>query len=486
MTATLQMPPMIIGGAEARPDRPRRVYRSPGGGQAMTEILLGNADDVEAAVAAAHSGAATMAEMEPDERQRRCLVTAAAIQGRSEELARILSREHGKPVHAEALGELLGCADAFLQAGGQARWMPASHYALSNPDKRILATRRPRGVYGVITPWNFPVGLACMYYLAPGLAAGNAIVWLGAPSTNAVQGELAGIVAKQWPAGALNFITGEGAQVGQALITHPGVDAVGFTGSTATGQLVARAAAGKPCMLELGGNGPTIVLADADIELAAERIARGTYTNAGQICTATGRILAQRSVAGALAEALAQRADQIVLGNPEDEETTMGPVHLESLAQRVVGQITDAVDRGAQIITGGRIRPDMPTDQFVEATVVDGVSPEAPLHREETFGPVAPIISFGSAAEMWRLSAASPYGLHAAIFSRDVEHAVSIAEKLRFGHVNLNDTSAYWEPAIPAGGATGTPSGIGRTGGPWSVQEMTELFTITMQVGSRD
>lgn len=486
VTASLHVPPMIIGGSEARPARPRRTYRSPATGEPVTEILLANADDVDAAVDAARAGAVAMAAMAPDERERRCARTAAAIEQRGEELARLLTREHGKPLRTEATGEIAGAADAFLQAGGQARWMPASHYRLSAPDKRLLTIRRPRGVYGVITPWNFPVGLACMYYLGPGLAAGNAIVWLGAPSTNGVQGELARIVAEHWPAGALNFLTGDGPEVGQALIRHAGVDGVGFTGSTATGLRVAEAAAGKPTMLELGGNGPTIVMADADVELAAERIASGTFTNAGQICTATGRILADRRVAEPLAEALAERARRVVLGDPEDDATTMGPVHLESLAERVVDQVAQAAARGARVLTGGRVRPDMPTRHFVEPTVVAGVPGDAALHCDETFGPVAPIVSFSSAEEMWRLIGASRYGLHAAIFSGNVERAVAVAEKLRVGHVNLNDTSAYWEPAIPAGGAAGTPSGIGRSGGPWSVEEMTELFTISLEVDGHD
>jgi acyl-CoA reductase-like NAD-dependent aldehyde dehydrogenase len=480
MTAPLYSPAMLIGGSEFRPDRKRRTYRSPATGESVTEILLGTPEDVDKAVAAATGALADLAALSLDERARRCEDTARALEENADPLARVITREHGKPLHSEALGEVRASAEAFRQAGAQARWLPVSHYPLSTSGKRLLALRRPRGVYGVVTPWNFPIGTAAMYYLGPGLAAGNSIVWVGAPSTNAAHWEFARIVASHWPEGALNLVTGDGAIVGQAVVGHPHVDAVGFTGSTPVGLQVARAAAGKACMLELGGNGPTLVLEDTDVELAAERIAGGSFTNAGQICTSTGRILAHERVASALAEAIAGQAASIILGDPEDEKTTMGPVHLASLAERVLGQVEGAAAAGANVVTGGRRVADAPTGQYLEPTVVDRVPPEADLHREESFGPVAPVVHFSSEAEMWRLVAASPYGLFGAVFSRDVERALGIAERLRCGHVNVNDTSAYWEISIPAGGAAGAASGTGRTGGPWSVAEMTEVLTVTV------
>lgn len=476
-------PPMLIGGETVRPDRERRVYFSPATGAPTTEILVGTAQDINAAVEAARRAATEVASLGLDARAQLCEETARDIEEHAQAIARVVTRVHGKPLHSEALGEVLGSAGAFRQAGQQARWLSVSHYPLSTPRKRLLAVRRPRGVYGVVTPWNFPLGVALMYYLGPGLAAGNAIVWVGAPTTSAAQWAVAEIIARHWPKGALNMVTGDGPIVGQALVGHPGVDAIGFTGSTPVGREVARAAAGKPMMLELGGNGPTLVLDDADVERAAACIAGGSFTNAGQICTATGRILASDRVAGPLAEAIAAHASSLVLGDPEDERTTLGPVHLASQADRVLQQVRAAADAGAVVVTGGARREDAPTRHYVQPTVVDRVPGGAALHCEESFGPVAPIIRFASDAEMWRLVAASNFGLFGAVFSRDVERAIEVAEQLRCGHVNINDASSFWEISIPAGGAAGSDSGVGRAGGPWSVAEMTEVFTMTVESG---
>jgi succinate-semialdehyde dehydrogenase/glutarate-semialdehyde dehydrogenase len=292
---------------------------------------------------------------------------------------------------------------------------------------------------------------------------------------------VAEILARHWPTGAINLLTGEGPVVGQALVSHPKVSAVGFTGSTAVGREVARAAAGKPTLLELGGNGPTVVLEDADVDRAAARIASSSFSNAGQICTSTGRIIAHERAAAGLAEAIANHASKLVLGDPEEDRTTLGPVHLASQADRVVRQIRQAAEQGATVVTGGSRLEDAPTSQYLLPTVVDRVPADSALHCEESFGPVAPIVRYSTDAEMWRLIDSSNYGLFGAVFTRDVERAIGIGERLRCGHVNVNDASSFWEISIPAGGAAGTDSGIGRTGGPWSVAEMTEVFTMTVQ-----
>ena len=481
MSDVMYRPPMIIGGKAVRPDRERRVYRSPGSGAPTSEILLGTGQDVDAAVTAARAAAPEMAAMGVDERVARCDETARDLEEHADEIALMITRTHGKPLHSEARGEVLGSAGAFRQAGHQVRWLTVSHYPLSTPGKRLLAVRRPRGVYGIVTPWNFPLGVPIMYYLGPGLASGNAIVWVGAPTTTAPQALVAEIIARHWPAGALNLVTGDGAAVGQATVAHPGVQAIGFTGSTPVGRKVAKAAAGKPMLLELGGNGPTIVLEDADIERAGARIAVGSFANAGQICTSTGRIIAHERVARELAEAIAEHARRLVLGDPEDERTTLGPVHLEAQADRLLDQIEGAVAGGARVITGGGLLEAAPTRQYFEPTVIENVPARADLHCSESFGPIAPIVRFGSEAQMWELMAASNFGLFGAVFSRNLERAIGIGERMRVGHVNINDASSFWEICIPAGGATGSDSGIGRSGGPWSIAEMTEVLTMTIE-----
>lgn len=482
MSTARYTPAMSIGGKDARPDRRVRTLTSPVTGRPATDILLGTAEDVDAAVNAARAALPELAALELDGRMRLCERSAEAIENRADEIADVLTLVHGKPRHSEAIEEVRGAATAFRQAGAAARWMVETHYPLSVPGKRLITRRRPRGVYGILTPWNFPVGLASIYYLGPGLAVGNAIVWVGAPTTTAAHRMLLDTILPLWPAGAVNLVTGDGPVVGQALAAHPGVNGIGFTGSTPGGLAVARTAAGKPIALELGGNGPTIVLEDADISLAATRIASGSFSNAGQICTSTGRVLAHESVASELAEALGAQADRIVVGDPFNPQTSMGPVHLADLAERVLGQIDAAVSAGGTLVRGGQ-RIEAPTPQYLTPTVIDNVPPDSALHREETFGPVAPVVHFSDTAELWNLIRASPFGLHAGIFSRDVERAIGLAEQLPVGHVNVNDTSAYWEWSIPAGGASGAASGVGRTGGPASVEEMSELFSMTVEAG---
>ncbi len=439
---TLHHPQMLIAGQPHSPRRDTRTYASPSKGDAVSEILLGTPEDVDLAVAAARAALPEVAALTLDERADLLRTTAASIRAHASEFADLLALEHGKTYHGDAPGEIEASAAALEAAGGQARWLTEAHYPLSTPGKRLLTVRRPRGVYGILTPWNFPLGIATQYYFGPGLAAGNTMVWVGAPSVNSTHALLAEIIAGLWPAGALNFITGDGPVVGQALASHPGVDAVGFTGSTPVGNAVQIAAVGKPSFLELGGNGPTIVLADADIERAAEKIATGSFTNAGQICTASGRILVHGSIGAQLAEAIAEQSKRFVLGDPFDAATTMGPVHRSELAEAVLGQVSRAVESGARVVVGGERLQGAPTSNYVLPTVVDDVPADSDLHRAETFGPVAPLVHFDTDDELRSLLSASRFGLHSGIFSRDVEKALTLGESLRVGHVNINDTSA--------------------------------------------
>ncbi|PSK89692.1 succinate-semialdehyde dehydrogenase/glutarate-semialdehyde dehydrogenase [Murinocardiopsis flavida] len=479
--------PMFIDGKEHTPDRPTRVLRSPGDGTECGAIRLGTTEDVDLAVRAARAAAPGLRTTPVFERADLCRRLADAVAANRTDLARRLSTEHGKPFHTEAHGEIDAVVNAFRDAADQVVSMRTESIAVRDPAKRVAVTRRPRGVYAVVTPWNFPLAVASIYYLAPGLATGNALVWTPAPSVAGVAAELTAILHDAGlPAGALNLVTGEGPVVGNAAIRHPGVDAVAFTGSTATGHRIAEAAVGKPLQLELGGNGPTIVLPDADLDLAARAIAGGCFANAGQICTSTERILAHRDIATPLAERIAEHAAAVVLGDPFDPATTMGPVHTADLAAKVRGQVEAAVAGGGRLVAGGTALPDAPTPNYVPATVVDGVPHDAELHVAETFGPVAPVVHFADDAELRSLVHRSDFGLSGAVFSADIERAIPLAESLPCGIVNLNEASSYWEPNIPAGGVSGTGSGYGRTGGPWSLEEMTEQQAIVITTRSGD
>ena len=257
--------------------------------------------DAQAAIEAARKGHRTLARMTAWERAALCNGVADEMTRRRADLADILAREQGKPLVAEAFGEVDAAITGFREAGELIKWMEGDYIPVETPGVRAISFRKARGVYAVVTPWNFPVNIP-VEYLAPCLAAGNGVVWVPAPTTSACATVLMEcLAAAGLPDGAVNLIHGPGDVVGDEIVAHPGTDGIGFTGSPATGGIIASRGAGKPMLLELGGNGPVIVLDDADLDKAAEAAAFGCFFNAGQVCAATGRILTTRSVHEALA-----------------------------------------------------------------------------------------------------------------------------------------------------------------------------------------
>ena len=347
---------------------------------------------------------------------------------------------------------------------------------------RALSFRKARGVYAVVTPWNFPINIP-VEYLAPCLAAGNGVVWVPAPTTSACAGVLMEcIAAAGLPDGAINLVHGPGDVVGDEIVANPGTDGIGFTGSPLTGATIAKRGAGKPMLLELGGNGPVIVLDDADLDKAADAAASGSFFNAGQVCAATGRILTTRSVHRELAEKLAERARAIKLGDPLKDDTTMGPLNNPAVVAKIHEHVADGVRLGGDLLTGGRAVGDLGSDLFYAPTVIDNVPGEALLNNAETFGPVAPIIVCEDDDDLIRVANSAGHGLSAGVFTRDLSRAFRFGEEIEAGIVNINSPSSYWELHLPFGGAPGKSSGIGRLGGKHTLQAVTEIKTITFNV----
>jgi len=246
--------------------------------------------------------------------------------------------------------------------------------------------------------------------------------------------------------------------VGDEIAGNPGVAAIGFVGSVEAGRMVATRAAGKDLLLEMGGNGPLVVLDDADLDAAVAATLTACFLNAGQSCTAGERILVQESVHDAYLERLAAAvARGIRLGDPMDDSTTMGPVNNEATAAKMDRHVGDAVAHGARVVAGGRRAAGLPTSLYYEATVLDGVTEEMEVAREETFGPIAPITVIGDEAEALRIVNESPYGLLAAVFTRDLGRGLRFAEAVRTGWVNINEGTNYWESHLPFGGRAGGP-----------------------------
>ena len=315
---------------------------------------------------------------------------------------------------------------------------------------------------------------------APALAAGNTVVWVPAPTTTACCGVLADVIAESGlPAGVMNFVPGPGPVVGDALAGHPGVAAVGFVGSVGTGSSVAARSAGKTQLLELGGNGPMVVLEDADLELATEAALEAAYLCAGQSCTAGERFLVHAAVCAEFIERVAAATrERVRLGDPFDPQTTMGPPNNEATADKFDRHVADALARGATLVHGGRRASGFATRLYAEPTVLGGVTLDMAIGAEETFGPVVPIIEIGSAAEALELTNASPFGLTAAVFTRDLERGLAFAERARAGWVNINASTNLWESHLPFGGSSGSVSGRGRVGGRFAMETFTEPKTI--------
>ena len=274
------------------------------------------------------------------------------------------------------------------------------------------------------------------------------------------------------PKGAFNLVTGLGPVVGDAIVSHPATRGVGFTGSPATGRRIAERAAGKPLLLELGGNGPVIVLADANLDAAAEGITFSAYLNAGQACSATERVIVDASVKDALVEKVMAITDKVCLGDPFDAETTMGPLNNEAVAAKMDRHIADAVDRGARVLAGGGRADGFGSRLYYQPTLLDGVTPDMAVNREESFGPIVPFITVTSRDEALERANDNDLGLICSVYTRNLKAAFHFGERLRTGIVNINETPDYWETPVPYGGVAGRNSGIGRLGGMHTIKEM--------------
>ncbi len=480
-TVTMPVYDNFIGGVWT-PEADRMPAINPATGETLGALPRSSRTTADKAVQAARAAQAAWAARPVWERSAMCVAIATEIDQRCGDIARVLSQEQGKPL-AEATGEVRKAADGFRLAAELVKHMRGEVIPAQDPHKLVLTLRQPRGVYAVITPWNFPVNIP-VEYLAPGIATGNAIVWVPAPSTSICAVALMqAIEAAGLPAGVVNLVMGEGATVGDEIVAHPDTNGIGFTGSAATGKRIAERGAGKPMLLELGGNGPVLVFADADLDKAATAAANGAFINAGQICAATGRLLVQRDVAEAFAARLVEKAKAIVLGDPLNPGTTMGPLNNANVATKVRAHVDDALASGATVLAGGRARPDLGSDLFFEPTILTGVTRSMRVNREETFGPVLPIITFETDAEALDLALDSEYGLSVGVFTADLERGIRFAEAIPAGIVNINAGSTYWELHLPFGGGTGTRSGVGRLGGKLTLEAMTEIKMITIHRG---
>jgi acyl-CoA reductase-like NAD-dependent aldehyde dehydrogenase len=456
---------------------------SPATGQVIGTVPEGTRGDAQRAIAAANAAWRDWAARSAFERAAALDRIAALVHERRDDLARTLTLDQGKPLHTEAYDEVGELEEYFGMAAADATRIEGLMPPSVDAGKRVLVYRVPRGVVGAVTPWNWPYTMPAEI-LAPALAAGNTVVWSPAASTSVCAVKLAEcVVDAELPAGVFNLVTGPGSVVGDEIVANPGTHAIGFIGSTETGYKIAERGAGKALLLEMGGNGPVVILDDADVDKAVEASVTASFLCAGQSCTAGELFLVHEAVHDEFREKLARRTGEVKVGDPFDQATVMGPLNNEPVAAKMDEHVRDALDHGAELLAGGARASGFPTTLYYEPTVLDAVTDEMEVARDETFGPIVPIRTIASEEDALATIEESPYGLLAAVFTSDLRRGLRFAEAARAGWVNVNASSNYWETHLPFGGRAGSRSGIGRVGGRFAFDSFTELKTVVVELG---
>ncbi len=438
-------------------------------GAALATLVSARREDVARAVAAAQAAAAH--PLPPRQRAAVLEAAAATLRAQADDWARVIVQEGGKPwkdARAEvdrAVETIALSARAALALHGETVPLDAS----PGGEHRVgLYVRVPVGVVAAITPFNFPLNLVC-HKVAPAIAAGNAVVLKPATSTPLSAVRLVELLAASGlPPGFLNLVVGSGAEVGDALVRHPGVNFITFTGSPPVGFAIKAASGRARVTLELGNNSGNIVHSDADLATAAHLLARRAFAQAGQSCISVQRIYVQASVFDAFVASITSATQSLVVGNPMDPKTDVGPLISVPEAERVEAWVSEAVQAGAQVVWGGGRH-----GALMAPTLLTGVTPAMRVVSEEVFGPVAVLAPYEHFDEAVDLVNQSEYGLQAGVFTRDVNRAWYAVQHLRVGGVIINDTSSYRADLMPYGGVG--QSGQGREGPRFAVEEMTEL-----------
>jgi lactaldehyde dehydrogenase len=458
-------------------DGQRREIRNPGTGEVIDAVPMATVQDAERALQAAQRGKEAMRQMPAYKRAALLLRMAEAIEAHKPALSELLARENGKPIQQtrEEVGAAIRIYRGFAEEAKRILGRVVPMDAVPGQERHLAITiRQPLGVVAAIVPFNYPVEL-CAHKDGAALAAGNAVIVKPPSDCPLTLLKIAALMEEAGlPRAAHQVITGPGALIGEFLAKSPGIQMVTVTGSTEVGIQISQLAAQhlKRVHLELGGNDATIVCADADLEKAAEAIVLGRLARGnGQICCAVKRIFVDAQVYDRFADLLTQKTQALKVGDQLAEDTDVGPLINEQAAMKVEAVIHDALQAGATLRAGGHRRA-----AFIEPTVLTHIPPQVALFREETFGPVAPLVAFESVDEAIRMANDTPYGLQAAVFTQDISRAFDIAYRLEVGGVIINWSSAIRVESLPFGGIK--MSGHGREGLLDTLDEMTEQKII--------
>ncbi len=395
------------------------------------------------------------------------------LKQKKEELAILLTRDMGKVI-AEARGDVQEAIDMAYYMAGEGRRLLGYTAPVEMPNKFGMAVRDPSGVVGIITPWNFPIAVPS-WKIFPALIAGNTLIWKPSPETPAISAAFVKIFEEAGiPAGVFNLLLAPGADVARALVSHPDVRVISFTGSTVTGRAIAESAArlNKKVSLEMGGKNAIIVLDDSDLELVTDATLWSAFGTTGQRCTAASRLIVQKGIASKLKDALTARTKKLTLGNGLDPKVEVGPVINRTALDRIHNYVQIGQKEGARALVGAAVADINGKGFFYQPTLFDGVQPGSTLEREEIFGPVLSIVEVDTLEEAVEVNNRSQYGLSTSIFTQDVNRAFTAMRDIFTGLVYINHGTTGAEIQFPFGGVRGTGNGHREAG-----QAGLDLFT---------
>jgi betaine-aldehyde dehydrogenase len=422
---------------------------NPATGAAAATVAAASPEQVDVAVDAAVQAGAGWRLSSQHDRSEVLRGIAAELDSQREDIARVLTVDTGRP-YVRNLIYVDFAAGVFRQYAELARVLGGRLPPSNDPGQLSLVMRVPYGVVACLIPWNYPLSLLA-FKVAPAIAVGNTVVVKGAAETTLSTLRLASLFAEHTPPGVVNLLAGD-REVGEAMVEHPGVDMVAFTGSTAAGRAIGATCARltRPAHLELGGKDPAVVFDDVDVARAAQGVAWAAFLNAGQVCTSTERAYVHHTVYDEFVERVAHLAASLRVGDPMGEKTQVGPMRTEAGRSRVLDQIRQATEHGARVLAGGATSPE--PGFFMEPTVLVDVDHSMAIMQHETFGPVLPVMPFADDDEAFALAADTPYGLGASIYTSDARRVRRGYEELRVGNLWINDPVVD-NQAAPFGGS---------------------------------
>lgn len=463
---------MYIGGEWIRADSEFETL-DPATEKVLARFPVGNANHVDMAVGAARDAFAKWSRTPPPRRGEILLRVAELLRKDKERLGRLVATEMGK-VLPEALGDVQEAIDTFEYFAGEGRRLFGHTTTSELRDKFCMTVRRPVGVVGLITPWNFPIAIPA-WKLAPALICGNTVVFKPSSDTPLCALELIKILIKAGiPPGVVNFVTGPASTVGEAIVKHSGIEGLSFTGSKTTGEWITKNAGLKKVGLELGGKNPIIVMDDANLSLAVEGILWGAFGTTGQRCTATSRLIAHKKIKPRLLSALVTRTRMLRLGPGVKKTTDVGPLINKAAVDKTEKYVRIGIEEGAKLLCGGK--PPVGKGFFYKPTIFDGVTKDMRIAREEIFGPVLSVLEFETLDEAIEIANSVEYGLSSSIYTNNINNAFKAVELIQAGITYINSSTIGAEVHLPFGGVKGT--GHTREAGILGIDEFSNVKTV--------